>query len=51
MVGNRDLVNASTRLKCYHDYGTSTPQRVAAMAASDGPQGRVEKRLRKDGAP
>jgi alanine-synthesizing transaminase len=38
MVGNRDLVNALSRIKGYHDYGTFTPIQVAAIAALDGPQ-------------
>ena len=38
MVGNRNLVNALTRLKSYFDYGTFTPIQVAAIAALEGPQ-------------
>src|SRR3954467_14977715 len=38
MVGNRDLVNALSRIKGYHDYGTFTPLQVAAIAALEGPQ-------------
>jgi len=38
MVGNRDLVNALSRIKSYHDYGTFTPLQVAAIAALEGPQ-------------
>ena len=38
MVGNRDLVNALSRIKGYHDYGTFTPIQVAAIAALEGPQ-------------
>jgi alanine-synthesizing transaminase len=42
MVGNREMVNALTRMKSYHDYGTFTPIQVAAIAALDGPQDCVE---------
>jgi alanine-synthesizing transaminase len=38
MVGNRELVNALSRIKGYHDYGTFTPLQVAAIAALEGPQ-------------
>src|SRR5215203_1390450 len=38
MVGNKDLVNALSRIKGYHDYGTFTPIQVAAIAALEGPQ-------------
>jgi alanine-synthesizing transaminase len=38
MAGNRELVNALTRLKSYFDYGTFTPIQVAAIAALEGPQ-------------
>ena len=38
MVGNSDLVNALSRIKGYHDYGTFTPIQVAAIAALEGPQ-------------
>src|SRR5262249_37066201 len=33
-----DLVNALTRIKSYHDYGTFTPLQVAAIAAIEGDQ-------------
>jgi alanine-synthesizing transaminase len=42
MVGNRDLVNALSRIKGYHDYGTFTPIQVAAIAALEGPQDCVD---------
>jgi alanine-synthesizing transaminase len=42
MVGNKDLVNALSRIKSYHDYGTFTPIQVASIAALDGPQDCVE---------
>jgi alanine-synthesizing transaminase len=38
MVGNRDLVNALSRIKGYYDYGTFTPIQVASIAALEGPQ-------------
>lgn len=38
MVGNRDLVNALSRMKSYHDYGTFTPVQVASIIALEGPQ-------------
>ncbi len=38
MLGNRELVSALARIKCYHDYGTFTPIQVASIAALDGPQ-------------
>ncbi|QET06062.1 MULTISPECIES: alanine transaminase [Cupriavidus] len=38
MVGNPDLVNALTRIKSYHDYGTFTPLQVAAISALEGDQ-------------
>src|SRR5512144_1146350 len=38
MVGNKDLVNALSRIKGYHDYGTFTPIQVAAIAGLEGPQ-------------
>lgn len=42
MVGNRDLVDALTRIKSYHDYGTFTPIQVGAIEALNGPQECVE---------
>jgi alanine-synthesizing transaminase len=42
MVGNQDLVNALSRIKSYHDYGTFTPIQVASIVALDGPQQCVE---------
>lgn len=42
MVGNRELVGALTRIKSYHDYGTSTPIQVGAIEALNGPQECVE---------
>src|SRR6266699_2838885 len=42
MVGNKDLVNALARIKCYHDYGTFTPIQVASIVALEGPQDCVE---------
>jgi len=36
--GNRDMVQALTRIKSYLDYGIYTPIQVAATAALDGPQ-------------
>jgi alanine-synthesizing transaminase len=38
MVGNQELVNALSRIKSYHDYGTFTPIQVASIAALEGPQ-------------
>lgn len=38
MVGNSELVNALSRIKSYHDYGTFTPLQVAAIAALEGDQ-------------
>jgi alanine-synthesizing transaminase len=38
MVGNKTLVNALSRIKGYHDYGTFTPIQVASIAALEGPQ-------------
>src|SRR5499426_2422053 len=38
MVGNRTLVQALSRIKGYHDYGTFTPIQVASIAALEGPQ-------------
>jgi alanine-synthesizing transaminase len=46
MVGNRDLVNALSRIKGYHDYGTFTPIQVAAIAALEGPQDCVDEIVR-----
>lgn len=37
-TGNRDLINALTRIKSYLDYGAFTPIQVAATAALNGPQ-------------
>ncbi|MDB5671340.1 MAG: LL-diaminopimelate aminotransferase [Alphaproteobacteria bacterium] len=37
-VGNRQLVNALTRVKSYLDYGAFTPIQAAATAALNGPQ-------------
>jgi alanine-synthesizing transaminase len=42
MVGNQQLVNALSRIKGYHDYGTFTPIQVASIAALEGPQDCVE---------
>ncbi|TAF99641.1 MAG: alanine transaminase [Burkholderiales bacterium] len=42
MVGNAQLVNALSRIKGYHDYGTFTPIQVASIAALEGPQECVE---------
>ena len=42
MVGNQHLVNALSRIKGYHDYGTFTPIQVASIAALEGPQECVE---------
>jgi alanine-synthesizing transaminase len=42
MVGNATLVNALSRIKGYHDYGTFTPIQVASIAALEGPQECVE---------
>ena len=42
MVGNQHLVNALSRIKGYHDYGTFTPIQVASIAALEGPQDCVE---------
>ncbi len=42
MVGNQNLVNALSRIKGYHDYGTFTPIQVASIAALEGPQECVE---------
>jgi alanine-synthesizing transaminase len=42
MVGNSQLVNALSRIKGYHDYGTFTPIQVASIAALEGPQECVE---------
>ncbi|HEX4737697.1 MAG TPA: LL-diaminopimelate aminotransferase [Allosphingosinicella sp.] len=41
-VGNRELVNALTRVKSYLDYGAFTPVQAAAVAALNGPQDIVE---------
>jgi alanine-synthesizing transaminase len=50
MVGNKDLVNALSRIKGYHDYGTFTPIQVASIAALEGPQDCVEEiRLQYEG--
>src|SRR5580765_5588978 len=38
MVGNKHLVQALSRIKGYHDYGTFTPIQVASIAALEGPQ-------------
>ncbi|EOS93867.1 aminotransferase [Erwinia tracheiphila PSU-1] len=38
MVGNKELIAALTRIKSYHDYDTSTPLQVAAIAALEGDQ-------------
>lgn len=40
--GNKELINALTRIKSYMDYGTFTPIQVAAIAALDGPDHYVE---------
>jgi alanine-synthesizing transaminase len=37
-AGNRNLINALTRMKSYLDYGAFTPIQVAATAALNGPQ-------------
>jgi alanine-synthesizing transaminase len=41
-VGNRELINALTRVKSYLDYGAFTPIQAAAVAALNGPQDVVE---------
>ncbi|WP_417841268.1 LL-diaminopimelate aminotransferase [Terasakiella sp.] len=41
-AGNKKLVGALTRIKSYLDYGAFTPVQVAAIAALNGPQDRVE---------
>lgn len=38
MCGNRELVEALSRIKSYLDYGTFTPIQVAAITALEGPQ-------------
>jgi alanine-synthesizing transaminase len=38
MCGNKELVNALTKIKSYLDYGTFTPIQVAAIQALEGPQ-------------
>jgi alanine-synthesizing transaminase len=38
MCGNKDLVEALTRIKSYLDYGMFTPIQVAAITALEGPQ-------------
>jgi alanine-synthesizing transaminase len=37
-VGNRELINALTRIKSYLDYGMFTPIQIASIVALDGPQ-------------
>lgn len=41
-VGNKELVNALTRIKSYLDYGVFTPIQVAAAYALNGPQDCVD---------
>src|SRR5579875_1281763 len=41
-VGNRELVNALTRVKSYLDYGAFTPIQAATVAVLNGPQDIVE---------
>jgi len=41
-VGNKELVNALTRIKSYLDYGVFTPIQVASAYALNGPQDCVE---------
>src|SRR5438128_694353 len=41
-VGNERLIGALARVKSYLDYGAFTPVQVAAAAALNGPQARVE---------
>lgn len=41
-VGNRELINALTRVKSYLDYGAFTPIQAAAVAALNGPQDVVD---------
>jgi len=41
-AGNRQLINALTRIKSYLDYGAFTPVQVAAATALNGPQNCVE---------
>ncbi|MDD5214061.1 MAG: alanine transaminase [Methylococcales bacterium] len=38
MCGNKELVNALSRIKSYLDYGTFAPIQIAAIAALEGPQ-------------
>ncbi len=37
-LGNRDVIEALSKIKSYYDYGIFTPIQVAASAALDGPQ-------------
>jgi alanine-synthesizing transaminase len=41
-VGNKEMINALTRIKSYLDYGTFNPIQIAATVALDGPQQCVE---------
>lgn len=41
-VGNKDLINALTRIKSYLDYGVFTPIQVASAYALNGPQDCVD---------
>lgn len=42
MVGNRDIINALSRFKSYHDYGMFQPIQIAAIIALNGPRDCVE---------
>lgn len=42
MCGNRELVEALSRIKTYLDYGIFTPIQIAAITALEGPQECVE---------
>ncbi len=41
-VGNKEMINALTRMKSYLDYGTFNPIQIASTVALDGPQQCVE---------
>ena len=41
-VGNKNLIEALTKIKSYLDYGAFTPVQVAAVSALNGPQDCVE---------
>ena len=42
VVGNKEMIQALTRLKSYLDYGTFNPIQIASILALDGPQGCVQ---------